>query len=275
MYAVATLANAKAINDLKVFLFTLQLWNDILPNLYIYCDTYISNFLESQQIYKGKIFKQIALDKYDGFTRIQMEKMPGETYENRWVDLMCEKMNLLEWAQEYEEKLLFCDADICFLGPLPNIEDSVQLGLSNHFIREKDSAKFGIYNGGFVYVSSKDIINLWKTSTHLSRYYEQAALEELCKDFEVYEFPVQNNYGWWRLLQGVEQVNTLKSKWSLKRNISCSGICVDSKPLLSIHTHWITDDAATRYFNEFVLNFLEKLKSVEKTKKLLSFIKKL
>ena len=38
MYALATLANKNALHDLNVFLFTLQLWNDSLPNLYIYCD---------------------------------------------------------------------------------------------------------------------------------------------------------------------------------------------------------------------------------------------
>jgi hypothetical protein len=251
------------------------LWNNELPKLYIYCDTAISNFLDTQQIYKGSIFKQITLNVYDGLTRMQMEKMPGENYENRWVDLMCEKMNLLEWVHETENYVLFCDADICFLGPLPTMELSNQIGLSRHSIRESDEAKFGIYNGGFVFSGSKDIVSFWKTSTHLSRYYEQAALEELCKDFQVYEFPIQNNYGWWRLLQGSESIESLQSKWSIKRNTSCSGICVNNLPLLSIHTHWKTNDRAIQYFNNFVLQFLEKLKSVEKTKKFVTFIKKL
>jgi hypothetical protein len=276
MYAVATLANAKALDDLKVFLFTLQLWNENkLPNLYIYCDTIINNFLETQKLYKGKLFTKVTLDKYNGFSRNQMEKMPGETYENRWVDLMCEKMNLLDWAHKSEEKILFCDADICFLGALPEVPDTTQLGLSRHFIRTRDEAKFGIYNGGFVYSASSDIVLLWKTATHLSRYYEQAALEELCKDFQIYEFPIQNNYGWWRLLQGNESVENLKSRWRIKRNELCSGICVEEHNLLSVHTHWKTEDRATQIFNSFVLQFLEKLKSVEKTKQLLQFLKKL
>jgi hypothetical protein len=276
MYAVATLANAKVLDDLKVFLFTLQLWNENqLPNLYIYCDTFINNFLENQKLYKGKLFTKVALDKYNGLSRIQMEKMPGEMYENRWVDLMCEKMNLLQWAHKSEEKILFCDADICFLGVLPEVPDTTQLGLSRHFIRRHDEAKFGTYNGGFVYSASSDIVELWKTATHLSRYYEQAALEELCKDFKVYEFPIQNNYGWWRLLQGTDSVENLKSRWRIRRNEFCSGISVEDNNLLSVHTHWRTEDRATESFNSFVLQFLEKLKSVEKTKQLLQFLKKL
>ena len=64
MYSVATLANYKALEDLKVFLFTLQLWNEsTLPTLYIYCDTLITTFLETQTYYKGKIYIKNVLDK--------------------------------------------------------------------------------------------------------------------------------------------------------------------------------------------------------------------
>jgi len=274
MYSVATLANEKVLDDLKVFLFTLQLWNEnTLPTIYIYCDTVISNFLEKQQLYKGVINKKVILDKYKTYSRIEMEKMPGEIYENRWVDLMCEKMNLMEWVHTVEEKVLFCDSDICFLGTLPEIPDSVKIGLSRHYIRENDEKKYGIYNGGFVFSSSKEMLEVWKKATHTSRYYEQAALEELANHYEIYEFPVQNNYGWWRLLQGNDSIESLKSKWSLKRNQNSVGISVEGNSLLSIHTHWKTDDRATNYFNTFVLEHLQKLKSVEKTKKLLKFLK--
>ena len=275
MYAIATLANNKALDDLKVFLFSLQLYNENnLPTLYIYCDTSINTFLETQTLYKGAIHKKVVLDTYNGLIRSQMEKLPGENYENRWVDLMCEKMNLLEWAHTLEKSVLFCDADICFLGALPEIDDSVQVGLSRHYIRSSDEAKFGTYNGGFVFSSSNTMIELWKTATKSSRYYEQAALEELCNTYEIYEFPIQNNYGWWRLLQGNESIEILKGQWSIKRNNTSSGICVQGLPLLSIHTHWKTNDSATNYFNDFVLTFLEKLKSVDKTKRFINFIKK-
>ena len=276
MYAIATLANNNALDDLKVFLFSLQLYNENnLPDVYIYCDTQINTFLETQTLYKGIIHKKVVLDMYNGFTRAQMEKMSGKNYENKWVDLMCEKMNLLEWVYTVEKRVLFCDADICFLGGLPNIDDSVEVGLSRHFIRNRDEVKFGIYNGGFVFSSSNTMIDLWKTATKSSRYFEQAALEELCTKYTIYEFPIQNNYGWWRLLQGNESIEILKGQWSIKRNNTSSGICVQGMPLLSIHTHWKTNDISIKYFNDYVLTYLEKLKSVDKTKKLIHFIKKL
>ena len=41
MYVLATLANKNALKDLKVFFFTLELWNATLPSVYIYCDSNI------------------------------------------------------------------------------------------------------------------------------------------------------------------------------------------------------------------------------------------
>ena len=276
MYSIATLANYKALDDLKVFLFTLQLWNEsTLPNVYIYCDKSISIFLETQPYYKGKIYKKTVLDKYEQYNRIELENMSGEIYENRWVDLMCEKMNLIDWVFDSEKEVLFCDADICFMGELPEIPESTEIGLSPHYIRKMDENKYGTYNGGFIYSSSKNMTRLWRKATHTSRYYEQAALEELEKTYTIYKFPTQNNYGWWRLLQGEESIDTLKVKWSIKRDKNSSGISVENKPLLSIHTHWKTDDRATNYYNSFILEYFEKLKSVDKTKKLLKFLKDL
>jgi len=101
--------------------------------------------------------------------------------------------------------------------------------------------------------------------------------EDLVKEFceSYFVFPNTINYGWWRLLQGKESIQILKSKWSIKREQNCSGICIETQPLLSIHTHFKTNDMSTILFNDFVKGFLEKLKSVDKTKKLLQFLKQL
>jgi hypothetical protein len=246
-YALATLANTNAYNDLKVFLYTLQLFNKNLPDIYLYCDTYI-DIIDLE--YKGNIYKKVALDEYDGLTREQMEKTKGKIFKTQWEDFMCEKMNLLEWTQC--ERVLFCDSDICFMGPLPTISDGCELGLSRHEIRTFDEIRFGLYNGGFVFSGNKDIPKRWREATHTSRYYEQAALEDLTKFFKPYFFPIQNNYGWWRLLQGKESFDKLKDKFSVKNKT----IYYEDKQLLSIHTHFKTKDKATTNFNNFILNLL-------------------
>ena len=269
---IATLANKNALTDLKIFLFSLQLYNDVLPKVYVYCDSFIENYIQTKKPYKGEIYTKNALEQYVMYTRKEMEHMPGNEFRSKWEDFMCEKMNLLDWAHETSEKVLMCDADICFLGTLPKIPEHIQLGLSPHVIREADEEKFGKYNGGFVFSASKDIANIWRKATHTSRYFEQAALEDLTQVFVTYEFPIQNNYGWWRLLQGKESIESIKLKWSMNR--IRGGLMVDGEPLLSVHTHWSSNDSATKYFNSFLLHYLSLLKSIKKIKELHTFLLK-
>ena len=251
-YNIATLANTYALNDLKVFLYTLQFFNINLPDIYLYCDTYI-DIIDLTQFYKGKLYKKVVLDDYDGLTRKEMEKTKGKTFKTQWEDFMCEKMNLLEWAHESCDRVLLCDSDICFMGPLPNIPDEYEIGLSRHEIRSFDEIRFGVYNGGFVFSGNKDIPKVWREATYNSRYFEQAALEDLIKCFKTYFFPIQNNYGWWRLLQGKESFEKIKLKFNIKNN----KIYYENKPLLSIHTHLKSNDIATNLFNNFILSLLK------------------
>ena len=87
-------------------------------------------------------------------------------------------------------------------------------------------------------------------------FFEQGCIEELVKEYcDSYTvFPNTVNYGWWRLLQGKQSVETIKSTWSINRNSTGCGISIDGEGLLSIHTHWKTKDAATLYFNNYISN---------------------
>ena len=51
--AVATLANEHAVEDLKLLLFTLELWNPVPPAVYIYTDSETAGKIEAIS-YKGK-----------------------------------------------------------------------------------------------------------------------------------------------------------------------------------------------------------------------------
>ena len=275
MYALATLANKNALDDLKVFFFSLQLWNDTLPNIYIYCDSEIEKYLKTTNPYKGNIKYKNVLDCYSGLNRKSMEKIPGVNFNTLFHDFVIEKTYLMDWVFNFEESILFCDADICFMGPLSEIDNSIKLGVSHHNIRSYDEEKYGIYNAGFLYASDKTIPTLWRELSKTSHFFEQACIENLVKEFSTsyFIFPNTINYGWWRLLQGKESIEVLKYKWTFKREANSCGILVEGSPLLSIHTHWKTNDKSTKYFNDFVLTYLEKLKSVEKTKRLINFIK--
>ena len=266
--SVATLVNEHAMVDLQVLFFTLELWNSPPPTLYVYTDT-ITDTLVKKLPYSGKVYTRIALDAYTGLNRREMEQRPGKTFKSLFADFCAEKPLLIQWALESSpEGVLFNDADICHLGPLPTVPDDTQIGLSRHMIRTRDEAKYGQFNAGFLFFKRSDLAAQWLRACHTSRFFEQACLEDLA-DGSHYEFPIQNNYGWWRMFQSDQTPESLKAAWSFFRNETSSGLSVQKSPVLSIHTHWKEkSDPVTITFNKFVLENLKKLTSLKKTRAL-------
>jgi hypothetical protein len=266
---IATLATGSAISDLKLFLFTLALWNKDPPTVYLLCDSEIA--LKGLE-YRGTIHIKNGLDSYSGLTRAEMERTPGKT-RNQWTDFMLEKTTLLEWALSEQPDALFCDCDICFTGPLFEIPEGTTLAVSRHQIRPQDEARFGTYNGGMIWVSDQAQINLWISATATSRFFEQAAIEDVAATARsLYQIPRTENYGWWRLWQGVKPANQLMSEWTMKDSNNC-GIMINGQPLGSIHTHFgEARDAATVQYNKWVLHWLAKRPVNSKAQRLLGFI---
>ena len=260
MATVCTIATSSAVPDLRVFLSTLELFNSPAPTVYLLCDSAIH---ESPPQYKGTLKTTPALDKYKNYNRAQMEMTRGTAYKTMWEDFMMEKATVMElaFADPLTKGLFFCDSDICFLGPLP--QPTCEIGVCPHMIRAVDEQRFGKYNAGFVYTTDRTFPEKWRIAAKTSRYYDQAALEDIvaaASPDAIYEFPVQTNYGWWRMFQGIYTAQELQSHWSIFRRENSSGICVSGEPLLSIHTHFgEKNDAATVRFNKYVFLFLCRL----------------
>lgn len=268
---IATLATIDAIQDLRVLLLTLSVFNPNPPTVYLYCDHPVSLIIPRIN-YPGKIFVRKELDLYSGFPRSVLESLPGKNLPTRWADFMAEKIYLMNWAftdaGAAAGGVLFCDADICFLGPLPSIPERALAALSPHAIRPRDEAKFGKYNGGFVWLSGPAMTRIWLEACPTAFYFEQSALEDVAEAAaaagpgKLYEFPVTQNYGWWRLWQGEKSVSDLQKLWTMNRMKSPEhvGILVDGEPLGSVHTHFYEKrDGATMSYNEWVLKWVEKL----------------
>jgi hypothetical protein len=285
---VATLATVDAIKDLRVLLYTLAAFNSPAPAVYLYCDERVADIAPSFK-YPGALHMQKALTRYSGLTRRQMEAQAGrQPGKSLWMELMMEKLNLIEWVFEKEgsralaEGVLFCDADICFLGPLPQIPTSAALALSPHGIRPLDESKFGRYNGGFLWVADLELVAAWRDACDGARFYEQSALEDVAEALRVaapaafYEFPRTQNYGWWRMWQGEQAPETLQREWTMNR-MKCPrgvGILLNGEPMGSVHTHWAEQrDRATVVFNQWVLEWIRKLSSAHPpAKKLHAFL---
>ena len=277
--AVATLANEHAVDDLKLLLFTLELWNPVPPAVYIYTDSKTVASIEALP-YKGKkVIDMDALNPYTGLNRAQMEAISGKRFPSLFADFCAEKPRLMKWALTYEKGVFFCDADICHLGPLPSVPEGVVLGLSPHMIRERDTARFGIYNAGFLFMREKEITDKWLELCATSRFFEQGCLEDLRLWVKekwtagFLAFPKQVNYGWWRLWQGDKSAEVLKGEWRIMRKEGYCGLSVDGASLQSIHTHWGDQkDIAVCGFNQWILGQLRKLAVVKKTKALIGFL---
>jgi len=268
---IATLATGPAIGDLRVLLGTLALWNDMAPTVYMFCDKTIADAIPSIK-YPGRLIFKEDLNQYTMMPRSQLERIPGVRYKTRWMDFMTEKINLLEWIFEAEPEhskrdgILFCDADICFMAPLPAFSENKTLALSPHEIRSADEDKYGKYNGGMLWMRDQTFLNIWREACNTARFYEQSALEEVAKYAErsLDLMGKTQNYGWWRLLQGERSAQELQAEWSINRikGANTPGILIGGQLLESVHTHFGEKrDSATVQYNMFIVSFLKKLRS--------------
>jgi len=276
---VATLATANVYHDLSIFLKTIAMWQSP-PTVYLYCD---SELAEIKFPYPGKLIIKDALSKYSGMNRWEMEKKPGVlSGKSLWLEFQMEKMALLEWALESEPDaknvgVFYMDSDICHFGPIPFVPEGYDVALSNHEISRGEAAKHGKYNGGYLWTRTVEAVRAWRDACPKSRFHEQAALEVFDSEEwspRLYQIPVQNNYGSWRMFQADTRHADLQRRWSIFRNEDHSGILVEGLPVRSVHTHWKTTDISTSYFNDFVLNLLKKVApSHAPARKLLNIIR--
>jgi hypothetical protein len=275
---IATLATGVVIEDLRVLLKSLEIFNANPPTVYLFCDAAITKALP-KLAYSGKIMTREVLNDYSLLNRAAMEVIPGKKYSSLFFDFTMEKVELLKWVLQNESEVLFCDADICFLAPLPVIPVGSLVALSPHMIRLRDEAKYGKYNAGFMWFANMDAVLLWEKACATSRFFEQAALEEMAAAFShsLYLFPVTQNYGWWRLWQSEETPQALLKKWSIKRAPMTAGISIEGVTLGSIHTHfWERRDPATLQFNQIVIGILQDIQGSHlPAKRLLSTVSKI
>lgn len=277
MSLVTLATGVNAVKDLRFLLWSLeQVYKDACPDIYIYTDTDTSKLIPS---YKGNCFLKIVLDSYHGLNRQQMERLPGKQFKTKWTDFMCEKIAAMRWAfEQTEEKhgLWFLDADIMLFDKLPELPKDTDVALAPHYIRAHDEAKYGRYNGGFLWLRQPASLDVWIQATHTSRFFEQAALEAVATSAKhLYEIPIQHNFGWWRLWQSSQSPDDISKQFGYGRNLSGIGLTFDGKPVASVHTHWYEKtDPSTHKFNEFIKARLQKITVHKPAADYLQYIRK-
>lgn len=256
----------EALADYNLFVATLELWHPDAV-LYVYADseTPITKTPKSGALYVNPT----ALDKYKGKRRAEMEATPGSTYDSLFKEYTYEKANVLNWMFETQAALKttgawFMDADILHCAPLPTIPESATLALSPHYIRAADESKFGHFNAGFMWFKDPTLLDIWKASGHSSRFFEQAALEDVAcaAGSAAYSFPPSVNFGWWRMFQSPIAPPDQQKKFSVYRPDPGIGLRYDGQTLQSIHTHWFQrDGSSTHAFNQWFVQISNILKA--------------
>eukprot|EP00759_Apiculatamorpha_spiralis_P057526 PhF_6_TR8688/c0_g1_i2/m.13613 len=180
---------------------------------------------------------ECILDRYGTISRSKMERTPGIRYRTAHEDFMMEKATIMEHALGSCSNTLFLDCDVVVMDTLPEPPAGATLGVSSHDIRSQDEALFGKYNGGWLFTSDSALPSRWREHVHTSRYYDQAAIEDLVNDYHTatWHAPPQCNFGYWRLMQSKNVELTLK-RFSIQHN-NPHMVTYDQKPLQSIHTH--------------------------------------
>jgi hypothetical protein len=276
---VCTLATNHALQDLQYFLKSLMVWNSNAPTVYLFADKDVAVAIPAIK-YTGKIIIKEALNTYSHKMRVEMERTPSNG-KTLWYDFQMEKLNLLDWVFKSEKTasevgVFYLDADIFFLGELPTVPDAFAVALSPHMIRKEDEKRYGTYNAGYFWTKSAGAIKAWRNACQTSRFFEQAALEVFDTEEwsgRIHTFPIQTNYGWWRMYQSDTDYADLQKDWGIRREVRHAGITVKKEPLISVHTHWTTSDFTTKIFNTFVRDLLTKLAPMHPpAKRLLSII---
>ena len=205
---------------------SLSKFNKDIP-VFIACDTAVKNIFEKNN-YGLTLYFETCLDKYNGMNRQQMEQ------NKLFLDFTLEKETVMRKAMTQYSNCLFLDSDICLLDELPDVDLSKDVILCRHYIKEENEQKYGHFNVGYFFVNNIKFLDWFRTTSKTrSHFFEQQTLDYCYEEFKVGYFPIQNNFGWWRLYE-CDNPNERISKFTMNNNL----ILYDNKRLKSVHTHF-------------------------------------
>jgi hypothetical protein len=253
---VSTMATNNSYPDLQLMLYSLhQFHMEEQLTVFIVCDQYVKNNIVSwckDNASSLSIVLVQTLDQYSGKNRAQIER------SGKWLEFMLRKCDGIDKAfDEGFNNVFFVDSDMVFLHKINFDDFDLQKGLgrSNHRIKKANMDRFGIYNGGMLWINHHGFTDWWKHGSYTkSRYFEQAILDDADEFCTTFEIPIQYNYGWWRLYECEQQeIPIRESKFRVVNGI----IEYDGKPLTTVHTHFGEKSFTyTIRFNQFINKLL-------------------
>lgn len=243
-----TLATEKCKDELLGLLLSLSCHHRKQPVICL-CDDITRNYIEqcshSCPIELNIIWNE-SLNPYKGKNRAQMEE------DKSWTEFQMMKTVAIDCALELYPDTLFLDSDIIICNEIKCIDNTKDLGVSPHFIRKRDTDKFGYYNGGVLWTKNKNVPKDWRKFTETSRYYDQASIEDLARTYSKFEFNPNYNMSWWRIQQGDEPASKMVSYFSMNKSRQ---ITYKGNPLGFIHSHFNRKEE--QGFNNLIISLLK------------------
>lgn len=239
-----TIATKSCAYELIGLLLSLSIFHPNVP-IYIMCDEETKTIIKElvpQPKLKIKII--VELDKYSTLNRAQMEA------RGIFGDFLKNKAKIMLHALKKEKDVLFLDSDIILINKIEDIDKKAKLGVSPQYICKKSLAETGYFNAGMLWTNSPYVCEDWIKFTDSSRYFEQAAIEDLVTKYGTFKFGEEYNVQCWRYYFNYEN-NKLEYNFSINNE---NTIMYKNKPLRCIHTHFL--DGRHKNFNYLIINLL-------------------
>ena len=219
--------------------------------LYVICDTKSRNYVENVLTPKPRICIKwrTTLDYATNKNRGQMEK------EGIWTDFQMQKAVSMEWALQECDDVMFLDSDQFVVGRIDGIDKSKDIGVSPHFMPKLITDRYGYYNGGMLWTKNKTVPKRWIESSKTSRYYDQACIEVLAKEYSKFEFGHEYNIQSYRFTQGLWPMKTYMSKFKTSKG----EVRFNNIKVRTFHTHFKKGDPMTG-INRFIQGLLLRAK---------------
>jgi len=254
---LCTLSTKSSIKDLLLLLSSLN-YIKYNKTIYILCDSFTKNYINNithEYNYKIKLYNE--LDKYDNINLgSQFVSEDENVKKKKWTEFMLEKTYIIDNALEEYSDVLFVDSDLMFINDLPDVYLDYEIGLCPHNILKSTEDKYGKYNGGSLWVNTKNfskwwIENTWKDTT---KYMEQQCLDDVSNNFKTFFFDDNYNFGWWRLQTNEpDEIKSRRRKFKFNGNTTY----YNKKKLISVHTHFYdTSSRQVCLFNKFLKTYL-------------------
>ncbi len=225
--------------ELSGLLLSLSLFH---PNSFIYIMSdeatkkYISNMTPQPKL---SIKWHVELNEFTNHNRTSMESMGifGKFLES--------KAKIMLYALTKHKDVLFLDSDIIVTNEINCINKAMMLGVSKQYINSESLIKTGVYNAGMIWTKSAKVCEDWIKYTKKSRYFEQAAIEDLVSKYSNFKFGEECNVQCWRYILNPDP-------YPFENNVSSfykpSQIFYKNKPLICFHTH-LRDNKFSKFNN--------------------------